>query len=320
MVTTAAPNDAARVRVGRMLVALWRLGRYRFVAGGFLLYALGAALARARGSLDVHAYVLGQGFITAVQLMTHYGNDYFDIESDRANAVSATPWSGGSGVLLEGLVPPRLARDIALGFGALALIIAALIVTTHRTAPSMPVLFLLTLVLSWEYSAPPLRLHARGLGAPTAAIVVGGLTPLVGYGMQAGSWSHEALLSVLPIVMAQFALILVLDFPDAEGDARTGKRTLVVLWGTTRALALAVGAVVLVYAMLPLLIRANVGRHVIIFVAATLPIGAWLVCVLLWGAWRRGGAKGRLVWSGILWFAAVSTAALIGAVIDVVVS
>ena len=262
-------------------------------------------------------YVIGQVFITATQLMTHYSNDYFDIESDKANA-TPTAWSGGSGVLLEGTLPPRLARNVALGFGALALLLAGLVGATGHATTGMAFIFALAVVLSWEYSAPPLRLHAHGLGPLTAAIVVGALTPLAGYGMQGCPWSLGVLLSVLPVVTAQFALILVLDFPDAAGDARTGKRTLVVVFGTRRVVRIAVGAVVLTYAVLPLLLAGGVGRRLVVGVATTLPLGAWLVWTLLRGAWRGNGAKGPLAWCGVLWFAVVSVGALAGTMFEIV--
>lgn len=53
------------------LVALIRLGRPLFLGGGFLLFALGAALARVAGhAIDPARYALGQGAVTALQLMT----------------------------------------------------------------------------------------------------------------------------------------------------------------------------------------------------------------------------------------------------------
>ena len=297
----------------RTALALWRLGRYRFLLGGFVLYALGAAIAWARGPLDIGGYLLGQGVITATQLMTHYCNDYFDRESDAANR-TRTPWSGGSGVLPAGALAPRLAHDVALGLGAIATVLLVWAALRGHAATGMAVLFVAALVLSWEYSAPPLRLHAVGLGPLTAAIVVGGLTPLAGYGMQGGPWSRVALLAVVPIAIAQFALILVLDFPDAEGDALTGKRTLVVQLGQARAVALAVGAIVLAYAILPLLVLGGLPRLIALGTLATLPLGAVLVWTLARGAWRRGGAMDPLAFRGVLWFAVVTFAELASAV------
>ena len=97
--------------------------------GGFVLYGLGAALAVAGGApLDRWRYVLGQLVVTATQLMTHYANDYFDLEADRANR-TPTRWSGGSRVLPDGALPPagrarRGARSSLLAAGAALALLA----------------------------------------------------------------------------------------------------------------------------------------------------------------------------------------------------
>jgi hypothetical protein len=88
--------------------------------------------------------------------------------------------------------------------------------------------------------------------------------------------------------------------------------------GATRAIGITVAAVALVYAVLPLLLAEGVGRHLVLGVGATLPLGAWLVWTLVRGDWRGGGAKGPLAWRGVLWFAAVSFAALAGTIVDLV--
>ena len=82
-----------------------------------MLYGLGAAVATRQHSLDVRAYVWGQAAITATQLMTHYANDYFDLAADRANT-TPTQWSGGSRVLAEGALSPRVALWAARVLGA----------------------------------------------------------------------------------------------------------------------------------------------------------------------------------------------------------
>ena len=57
--------------------------------------------------------------MTAAQLMTHYANDYFDLEADRANR-TPTRWSGGSRVLPAGVLPPRVALRRRAGAGVIA--------------------------------------------------------------------------------------------------------------------------------------------------------------------------------------------------------
>ncbi len=79
----------------RRLIAVLRLGRPLFLGGGFVFHALGVALAFYSGAhLNLPALIWGQVAISALQLMTHYSNDYFDLEIDRANQTPSN-WSGG---------------------------------------------------------------------------------------------------------------------------------------------------------------------------------------------------------------------------------
>ena len=42
-------------------------------------------------------------------------------------------------------------------------------------------------------------------------------------------------LSIVPLALLQFAMLVAIEFPDAVGDAATGKRTLVVRLGAATA-------------------------------------------------------------------------------------
>src|SRR5437763_1494928 len=98
-------HDVAPERV-RALVAFVRLARPIFLGGGFIGFALGAAVARYDGyALSAGAYALGQAQVTAFQLMVHFANDYFDRAGD--GLAQRTLFSGGSGVLTNGELAPR---------------------------------------------------------------------------------------------------------------------------------------------------------------------------------------------------------------------
>jgi len=89
--------------------------------GGFVLYALGGALARERGPLDLRAYAVGQAFITATQLMTHYCNDYFDQAADAANLARTTGSTLSEADRYE-LRAQSISLDPSPGVGAVSLI------------------------------------------------------------------------------------------------------------------------------------------------------------------------------------------------------
>ncbi|HEX5061271.1 MAG TPA: prenyltransferase, partial [Kofleriaceae bacterium] len=191
------------------LIAFIKLGRPIFLGGGFVLYALGAAIAHASGHpIDVGRYVFGQAAVTAFQLMTHYANDYFDFEADIANH-TPTKWSGGSRVLPNGLLPRRVALVAALGFAALGIALTAELDTRGVGSWTVPT-FVLVLVLAWEYSAPPLRLCARGLGELATALVVTVLVPWLGFYLQAPSMHGARMLAltIVPPALLQFAMLI----------------------------------------------------------------------------------------------------------------
>jgi 1,4-dihydroxy-2-naphthoate octaprenyltransferase len=259
------------VAAGPALIAFVRLGRPLFLGGGFILFALGAAIARATGhAIDVHRYALGQGAVTAFQLMTHYANDYFDLEADRANA-TPTKWSGGSRVLAGGaLIAALVLAGVGIAVGGV------LVAQTDRI---VAITLALMLGLAWEYSAPPLRLCARGLGELDTALVVTVLVPWLGFYLQAPDGSGEKLLALalVPPVLLQLAMMVAIEFPDAAGDAQTGKRTLVVRLGAARSAQLYVAIVAAAYAWIPIAWAGGLPARVAVAAALPAPIAVWRI-------------------------------------------
>jgi len=276
------------------LVAFLKLGRPHFLLGGFLLFALGAALAAVHGAIiDWPRYAWAQGVVTAAQWMTHYSNDYFDLEADRANS-TPTRWSGGSRVLVSGAVAPRTALLASLTLGVAA-IIAALGLALSPASPRFVLpLSLLIIALSWCYSAPPLRLLSRGLGEATTALVVTLLTPLLGFYAQAGVWRSPLLLACFPLICLQFSMLLTIELPDAAGDAAQGKQTLVVRYGARWASRAIAGLLLAGYGSLPLLFLAGLPIGLVGLAALLAPLAAWQA-IRLW----RGAFKDPKRWEGL---------------------
>jgi 1,4-dihydroxy-2-naphthoate octaprenyltransferase len=300
----------------RAVAAFVRLGRPQFLVGGFALYALGAALAIAGGAAPAPVrYALGQAVVTATQLATHYANDYFDLAADRANA-TPTRWSGGSRVLPAGALDPRLALVAAVAlYGAAVGAALALAASVSGTA-SVLALALAMITLAWAYSAPPLRLCARGLGEATTAAVVTVLVPLFGYRLQAGGVGPVIALAVVVPAALQFAMLLAIEFPDAAGDAAVGKRTLVVRLGAPAAARLYAAVTVAAFGALPLCALAGLPSRVAFAPLALAPVG-------LWQAWRvaRGGYGDPARWESVaFWSVALLVASAIAELVAALAS
>jgi 1,4-dihydroxy-2-naphthoate octaprenyltransferase len=305
--TLTAPSTFSRVR------AFVKLGRPVFLGGGFVMYGLGAALAAYAGAVvDWSRYAWGQLAVTAIQLATHYSNDYFDVAADRANT-TPTRWSGGSRVLVDGTLPPGIALVTALALTAVALAAGARFAAGPFPRSVVPAV-LLMIVLSWSYSAPPLRLCARGLGELTTAFVVTLLVPWLGFVLQAGATSRLLLLGAIPPCAFQFVMLLAIEFPDAAGDAATGKRTLVVRLGGPWSARLYVLVVSAAYLTLPLLVSAGLPPRIAIAASTTSPLAAWQVTRVAGGAWREPDRWESLAFWSVALLVTTAGAELIAAV------
>jgi 1,4-dihydroxy-2-naphthoate polyprenyltransferase len=285
--------------------AVIRLGRPIFLLGGLSLYGLGAlAAVRSGYAFDLVPFLLGQLAVSAIQLMTHYANDYFDFEADLANR-TPTRWSGGSRVLVNGELPRRVALHAALIVGLVAPLAAiALFATSDPTRPKLAAVLLLVLIqlLAWSYSGPPFKFHTRGLGEPTTALVVPFLTPLAGFTVLAGRIELLPMALSLPLCLLQIAMLLTIEFPDCEGDLAVGKSSWVVLLGPKRAAALTALLIVSAFATAFSGVWLGVAPGVAVGWLGILPLGALQLVRLARGDFRRQSAWEPLSFGAVTLF------------------
>lgn len=295
--------------------AFVRLGRVKFLGGGFVLYALGGfAAALAGHPIDARRYALGQACVTAFQLMTHYANDYYDYDADRANA-TPTPWSGGSRVLANAELPRHVALVAALGFAALGIGLGAITACSAGSGRAGIAAVLAAIAaLAWTYSAPPLRLCATGLGELDTAVVVTALVPLLGFQLQAPDLAGVGLLALagLPPFLLQLAMLIAIEFPDAAGDAATGKRTLVVRLGAARAARLYAAITAAAFAWLPLAYALGLPGWIALGGAIPAPLAIWRIARV--AEHRDPAAFERLTGAAVVLLVATSLGELIAVI------
>lgn len=288
-----------------------RLGRPLFLLGGFLLYTLGVLVALTSGAnLSLPVLLWGQVAVTATQLMTHYSNEYFDLAADKAN-LTPTRWAGGSRVLAEGYLQPRVALITSMVMGLIALIATFILTVVFQTGTLTFLLLLLAIILGWSYSSPPLQLNMHGLGELTGAILITGLTPIVGFYLQSGTFLLLPFLVVIPICCLQFAMLLVINFPDAAGDAAAGKQTLIHFMGEQGTARLYLAILFLAYASLPVLVLLGLPVLVALALLFVSPLGIWMGWRMWRGQWAEPNQWNSLgFWSIGLLMASVSAEVL----------
>jgi 1,4-dihydroxy-2-naphthoate octaprenyltransferase len=287
------------------LVAFWHLSRPIFLLGGVAVYALGTGIAHAQGC-EVHSasYLFGQLFVTGLQLMTHYLNEYWDIEADRLNE-SRTLFSGGSGVLVAGLLSRGTALTAAVICLSVSITAAALLIILGSGSPLSLWLMLCIFLSAYFYSSPPLRLASSGLGELTASLVVAGLVPALALTIAEGRPSSTLALVVVPLALLHFAMLLAFEFPDEQSDREAGKRTLLVRIGRYRA-GLIHNSCLLLGALLVLFVSRRIAAPSATLQATVIlaPLSAWQMITV------TQLASGRRVRFGQVTFVAVAIFAL----------
>jgi 1,4-dihydroxy-2-naphthoate octaprenyltransferase len=263
------------------------LGRLRFLSIGLALYVLGSLLALLSGArFDLGRIIFGYLILFLGHLSVHYSNDYFDFEADRLNQSSAT--SGGSGILAEN--PGLLRFSLWFGFTLAALSVLGAAAFTYAFA--FPLAYLAFAVLgnlvSWYYTAPPLRMAYRPWGILASTFSVGFLMPAIGDFSAYGRLSPAFIVFALPLFLQAMSFLISVQIPDMEADRLANKKTLVALHGQSRGFSImliALATTTVYYAAASMLMQ-NAGYLKWATVMSLLPLG-----VALYSYVRRNALK-----------------------------
>ena len=255
------------------IAALIRLGRPFILPGGILAYALGAAMGYAQeGVFHWGRAAAGLLVTIAANLVAHYADEYADVDTD---TVTQRSWfSGGSGVLPAGTVPPVWALRMAWVMLVFAAFLMLWFVGNGTLTPHVIWIVALGVLGGWFYSMPPLALERRGLGELVNAAIGAFLMPLMGYTVQTGAPSWRAVTALIPMFFIVTAALLAVPWADRKADAAVGKRSLVVVAGGYTPL-LYYGSILLTFLFTLLLTGTLLPAPVSAAVLLTLPITLW---------------------------------------------
>jgi len=211
-------------KISRSMAKLLQVGRPHFLISGLALFVFGALLAVRLGApFSLPRLILGYLVILLAQFSVHYSNDYFDVAVDKPGAV--TPFSGGSGVLLEHPELRKPAMWIAVTLIGCSLATGLVFLHTYRYPSWIFGFVVIGNLLGWCYSAPPFRLSSRGLGEPAFTFIGGVLNPGMGYLVIKGSLDLAGAFILIPLLLYGLASILSVEIPDMEADRLGDKRT-----------------------------------------------------------------------------------------------
>lgn len=236
-------RPTVRERTPRLWV-LWLASRPSQLALILLLYGLGVGLATTGSPLvdDAPAgdgliahhlteIVVGGVAILTVSVAIHYANEYADVDTDAL--ADRTPFSGGSGALIETDVPKSMLRTAFIGVCVVALCVIAVSVLLEVLSVLAGGLLVVCLAAGVAYSLPPAALIRRGVGEVVNMLLGGLLLPVYGAAV-VSTPTVVAALAMVPFTLLVGCNLLAVHWADRNADRMVDKRTLAVRWSAER--------------------------------------------------------------------------------------
>jgi len=209
------------------------ISRVPFLSVGILPYLLGTAIAAYDGAeIDAVTFWLGMSGVLLIMLATYFNGEYYDIAEDSISTeLGRNPFAGGSGGVVDGLLPAHHARRAGIIAAMAATVIGLVLAFVVGTGPLTIPMGLFGLIAGFFYSAPPFRWVQRGIGEIFIGICYGWLPIAVGYYLQNPQLPAVLWWASLPVGITIFNVIYMNEYPDYEGDVAAGKRNLLVRVG-----------------------------------------------------------------------------------------
>lgn len=182
------------------------------------------------------------GYLFLLELCAVLWNELWDLPTDRINR-NASPFNGGSRVLVEGRLTPEevqtfLSRALCLLVGSG---IWLLFVCDASSRTRVIVVLIAGAFMGLGYTVPPLKFCYRGLGELVVGLTHGPYGILCGFVFQCGFWADPSpWMMSAPLFFAVLAAITLAGVPDRHADKRAFKKTLSVVFGEQTACLLAV--------------------------------------------------------------------------------
>lgn len=240
--------------------------------------AIGSALAARDHTFALFPALLCLAFALLVQVGTNFANDYFDARS----GADAADRIGPTRATASGLVRPEtMWRATLLTLGLAFLVGLGLVPFGGWWLVAVG---LASLACAVAYTGGPYPLGYHGWGDVFVILFFGLIAVSMTYYVQAGSISAASLWLGLGCGLMVNLLLIVNNYRDVEGDARVGKRTLIVRLGRPFGRAFFAGSYLVA------------GGSVLAALASSLGLLQGLVVIAGWiiGGWAHIGLLQRL--------------------------
>ena len=266
----------------RSIPGIWfQAVRFHFVPPSFIPAILCSVIAWLRfQAFDFMSFLLVIAGVTIHHFGLNMLDDVFDYLHfvDQSGEVEKNPYTGGSGVLTEGLVTVREMLMAAV----ICFVVTAVIGFYLAYLKGWPVLVFgfIGMFSSIFYTVPPIKFGYRGFGELMLVINFGPVIGLGSYYVQSGRLDLEPLMVSLVLGLLMWSMLIINEIPDYEEDRRGGKLNLVARFGRKAGVVLYVAGLILAYGILLTVVMMKIAPPLALLGFLSLPLAFQSVRVL----------------------------------------
>ncbi len=209
------------------MIKTWFLEtRPQFLILSVILVVYGSSIAFYQGYFNLTYFFIALVGLVALHIAVNTFNDYYDYKSGIDLNTTRTPFSGGSGILPQGILSPTEVFYFAILNFLIGLSVGVYFIII-RGISLLPIV-ILGGIFVYFYTTHLAKLM---LGEISAGLGLGVLPVIGSYFVQTGFYSMQALVASIPAGILTFNLLFLNEFPDYNADKRAGRKNFVILLG-----------------------------------------------------------------------------------------
>ena len=235
-----------RLKKIKSIILLWfRAIRIKFILASIIAVSNGVAISYWKtGTIDPGYALLTYFGIMCLHISVDLLNDYSDFKRGIDTNTKRTRYSGGTGVIPEKLINPKVIYFVGVVF----LILGGLIGLYFVTVKGIVILILLSFAIISIYFYSTNIVNA-GLGELFVA-VKGCMIVMGSYYIQSNIIDLTSVFVGIIVGLLSSVVLLVTSFPDYDADKKGGRRTLVILSGKENSVKIFTAFIMVTYGMI----------------------------------------------------------------------
>jgi 1,4-dihydroxy-2-naphthoate octaprenyltransferase len=244
-----------------------RVVRIKFLLASIISVCLGLAINGWQNkTIDIGFAILTFVGVAALHASVDLLNDYWDYKRQIDTETKRTKFSGGTGVLPEGLLKPSQAYKAGIAMLIIGSAVGAFFV--FEKGITIAVILGFAIVSIYFYST---RIVDSGLGEVFVAIK-GSMIVLGTYFVQSSHITLEPILAGIVSGVLSATVLFVNSFPDFDADKKHGRKTLVIVLGKEKAVSAIWIFPVIIYGVIITSVILGVFPIISLITLATMPL------------------------------------------------